>query len=328
MRKRIALVAFVSLLLCAGMSFATVNRVGSSSALFLKIGMDSRGVAMGEAYSASAMGAASVFSNPAGLAALSSNELIISDAEWLADIRLLGGAYGFKYRELGMVAVSVVAADYGEMPLVSEHASDVAEGTFSARDIALGLSYATRWTDRLYVGGTLKYLDQRIADYSARGIAFDFGTVYYTGFKTLRLAMSTNNFGPDLTYDGSYIDKYYIGTSHIEEQRLFGSNDLPLSFKLGIAYDVNVGRDGMVTFALDADHPADYSERLHLGGEYAWGNTIFLRMGYTTNAEEMGVSAGCGLSLDTSFGATAVDYAYTEFGVFSGVHRISLKLHW
>jgi hypothetical protein len=328
MRKTIALVALCALLAGAGTASATVNKVGSSSALFLKIGIDSRGVAMGEAYSATISGAPSVFGNPAGLAALGKSEVFISDAEWLADIRLIGGAYAFKYKELGTFAFSVLTANYGEMPLVSEHSSDEASGTFTARDIAVGFTYAKKWTDMLYVGGTFKYIDQSIFDYSARGIAFDFGTVYHTGFNSLRLAMATTNFGPDLVYDGSYTDKYYIGTSNIEETRLFGSNDLPLNFRLGIAYDWEFGQSSMVTLALDATHPTDYSERVHLGGEYGWSNTVFFRMGYTTNAEEMGISGGAGVKLDTSFGATAVDYAYTEFGVFSGVHRISMKLRW
>ncbi len=328
MRTTIVLVALAALLMGAGTSFATMDKVGSSSALFLKIGMDSRGVAMGEAYSASVTGIPSVFCNPAGLASLDGNAFFVSDAEWLADIRLIGGAYGFKYKEFGTFAFSVLTADYGDMPLVSEHESDVASGTFTARDIAVGFTYAKRWTDMLYVGGTAKYLDQSIADYTSRGIAFDFGTVYHTGLGSLRLAMATTNFGPDMTYDGSYTDKYYIGTSHIEEERLFGSNDLPLNFRLGIAYDFELGRDGQVTLALDATHPTDYSERVHFGGEYGWNNTMFLRMGYTTNAEEMGLSGGAGLVLDTSFGETSVDYAFTEFGVFKGVHRISLKLNW
>lgn len=331
MRYTIALVALVTLvtvLLGAGTSFATVDKVGSSSALFLKIGMDPRGVAMGEAYSASVTGAPSVFSNPAGLAALAEKEIFLSDAEWIADIRLIGGAYGFKYKELGTFAFSVLTADYGDMPYVSEHESEVASGTFTARDIAIGFTYAKRWTDQLSVGGTFKYIDQTVADFSARGYAFDFGTVYYTGLKSLRLAMATTNFGPDLAYDGSYIDKYYIGTARIEEERLFGSNDLPLNFRLGIAYDLDVGVNSCITLALDATHPTDYSERVHFGGEYAWSNTMFFRIGYTTNAEEMGISGGAGINVDTSFGRTAVDYAYTEFGVFSGVHRISMKLHW
>ncbi len=328
MMKVTALVALGILFAAAGTSSAAVDRVGSSSALFLKIGIDSRGVAMGEAYAASVAGAPSVFSNPAGLASLGGKEVFVSDAEWLADIRLIGGAYAFKYKELGTFAFSVLTADYGEMPLVSEHTSDVASGTFSARDIAVGLTFAKKWTDMLHVGGTFKYIDQRVYEYSARGVAFDFGTVYYTGFNTLRLAMATTNFGPDLTYDGSYVDKYYIGTSHIEEERLFGGNDLPLNFRFGVAYDLEVGREGHVTLALDATHPTDYSERVHIGGEYGWSNTVFLRMGYTTNAEEMGISGGAGVRLDTSFGRAAVDYAYTEFGVFKGVHRISMQIRW
>ena len=74
MRRTIALVALAVLLSGVGTSFATMDKVGSSSALFLKIGMDSRGVAMGEAYSASATGVPSVFSNPAGVIFTAAND--------------------------------------------------------------------------------------------------------------------------------------------------------------------------------------------------------------------------------------------------------------
>jgi hypothetical protein len=84
----------------------------------------------------------------------------------------------------------------------------------------------------------------------------------------------------------------------------------------------------MITAALDATHPNDYSERVHLGAEYSWSQMLYLRSGYTVNAEEVGFSAGCGLKLGTSQGTGSVDYAYTDFGVFKGVHRFSMSLSW
>jgi hypothetical protein len=305
---------------------AMMDKVGTAGALFLKIGMDPRTVAMGEASGALVGSASSAFSNPAGLAGIYKRQMFLTDTEWIADIRLIGGAYAFPHGHSGVIAVSCLAVDYGEMPMVREMDADVVVEMFSPKDLAVGLSYARRWTDKLMVGGSLKYIDQAIADYHSRGVAFDFGTVYYTGFKSLRLAMATNNFGPDLRFDGTYVDNYYIGTAYVESEKSFGEYDLPLNFRIGLAYDFEFTPANVLTAAIDATHPNDYSERVHLGAEYSWAKTFFLRSGYTFNAEEMGFAMGCGLNLDTSLGSGSLDYAYSDYGVFEAVHRVSLGL--
>lgn len=305
---------------------AMMNKVGTAGALFLKVGMDPRSVGMGEACAASVGHAASALANPAGLAGLTQRQIFISDTEWIADIRLVGGVYAFPFRTSGVVALSGVCVDYGEMPMVRETEADVIVGSFSPQDIAVGVSYARKWTDRLLVGGSFKYIDQAIAEYHSRGFAFDVGTVYYTGFRSLRLAMATSNFGPDMRFDGTYVDKYYIGTAYVEREKPYGEYDLPLNFRLGVAYDFVFSPTSRMTAAFDATHPNDYSERIHVGAEYAWAEAFFLRVGYTFNAEEMGFASGCGLKLDTSLGSGLVDYAYTDLGVFKGVHRFSLGM--
>ncbi len=307
-------------------AFAMMNKVGTAGALFLKIGVDPRSSAMGDASGAIVGSAANAFGNPAGLAAINQRQVFISDVEWIADIRLIAGCYAFPYNDLGVFAVSAVSANYGEMPLVRETSADAVVGSFSPRDVAVGISYARRWTDRLMVGGSFKYLEESIDDYRSCGIAFDFGTVYYTGFRTLRLAMSTNNFGPDMQFDGVYLDKYYIGTAYVESEKTFGEYDLPLHFRIALAYDFYPSANSRITAALDATHPNDYSERLHLGLEYSWDDMFAIRGGYVVNGEEMGFSTGCGLKMSTSLGTGWFDYAYTDFGVFRGVHRVGFGL--
>lgn len=315
------IVLAVCLAAVAAPSQAMISRVGTAGALFLKVGMDVRSVGMGEASGALVGDAASVFANPAGLAGLATRQVVLSDAEWLADIRFMSGVYAFPYGSAGAAAISAVCVDYGEIPMVSEQQADVVEGTFRPRDIALGVSYGRRWTDRLMVGGSVKYIEETIADYHSRGVAFDFGTVYYTGFKSLRLAMCTNNFGPDMQFGGTYTDRYYIGTAYVEQGNEFGGYDLPLNFRVGLAYDFTLSPTSRLMAAIDATHPNDYSERVHMGAEYSWDDIVFLRGGYATNAGEMGFSTGCGFNLKTSLGKVSIDYAYTSFGVFKAVHR-------
>ena len=165
MRLLKAVVAIGCLIALAVPSYAMMDKVGTAGALFLKIGMDPRTVAMGEACGADVGHASSAFLNPAGLAGIGTKQIFLSDTEWIADIRLLGGVYAFPYGHSGVVALSGICVDYGEMPMVREIEADVVVETFSPQDIALGLSYARRWTDRLLVGGSLKYIDQAISDY-------------------------------------------------------------------------------------------------------------------------------------------------------------------
>lgn len=326
MKHRIAIGSvLIGVLICAP-TFAMMNKVGTAGALFLKIGVDPRSSAMGEASGAVVGSAASAFGNPAGLAGITQKEIFVSDVEWIADIRLIAGCYAFPYNRLGVFAVSGVCVNYGEMPLVREAEADAVVGSFSPRDVAVGISYARRWTDRLMVGGSFKYIEQNIDDYRSAGVAFDFGTVYYTGFRSLRLAMSTNNFGPDMQFDGIYLDKYYIGTAYVETEKAFGEYDLPLNFRIALAYDFYPSENSRLTAALDATHPNDYSERLHIGCEYCWEDLFAIRSGYVINGEEVGFSAGCGLKLSTSAGKGWFDYAYTDLGVFQGVHRIGFGL--
>ena len=80
-------------------------------------------------------------------------------------------------------------------------------------------------------------------------------------------------------------------------------------------------------FAIDAEHPRDNEEMLHIGGEYTFLNILSLRIGYITpKTSEAGINAGFGLKYGLEGIELGVDYAYTEFGVFNDVHRISLKL--
>jgi len=153
-------------------------------------------------------------------------------------------------------------------------------------------------------------LSQNIEDV----IAFDFGTLYYTGYKDLRLSMSVRNF----SRQGRFIQQRF---------------ELPLTMDIGIAMDLmpyfmgdNSGNK--LTLAIDALHPRDYSERLHIGAEYALSDLLFLRGGYKLNYDEEGLCAGVGVNKMFGNFGVKFDYAFTDFGEFFGsVHRISWHIY-
>ena len=82
--RRFALFLLLAALIAAAPAGAT-TKVGTSAAQFLKIGAGCRAAALGGAYVAIANDAAALYWNPAGLARLDHNELLLMHADWLAE---------------------------------------------------------------------------------------------------------------------------------------------------------------------------------------------------------------------------------------------------
>jgi hypothetical protein len=75
---------------------------------------------------------------------------------------------------------------------------------------------------------------------------------------------------------------------------------------------------------VDALHPRDYTERVHVGLEYSYNEMVFLRGGYKTNYDEEGLTAGVGFNVKSGTMGVKVGYSYSEFGVFDGVNRFDV----
>jgi hypothetical protein len=238
----------------------------------------------------------------------------------------------------GTVALSVLSLSSGSMRVTTATEVDgVASGEqFSWSDLAIGISYARDLTDRFSVGGTAKYIREGIGSISAigyggnaQGIAFDFGTLYRTGFRSLRFGVSATNFGPSLTFGGTYLDSYYVGSFHVTERKSLGDYDLPLMFQAGIAYDPIMTSSQKLTVAMDFTHPNDAPERLHLGTECVIRRVLALRAGKVLNWEGRGPFFGVGLNLTGGFGREMkLDYAYTGVEALEDIHQLSIAYSW
>jgi len=337
------LAAWVALLILGigmgcGESWA-VDNSGTAGALFLRLGQGPRYASMGGASVALSGGAASVFWNAAGLSDLHKRSVWFSDTEYIAGIRIMSLAYAQTVHRLGgTVALSVLSLSSGSMKVTTvDEVDGVGSGeTFSWSDVAVGVSYARDLTDRFSVGGTVKYIREGIGSISAigysgnaQGVAFDFGTLYHTGFRSLRFGVSATNFGPSLTFGGNYTDSYYVGSYHVSEQKTPGDYDLPLMFQAGIAYDPLMTSSQKLTVAMDFTHPNDAPERLHLGTEYIIRRVLTLRAGKAINWEGRGPFFGVGLNLPNRIGTGLnVDYAFTGVEGLEDVHQVSIAYSW
>ena len=307
---------------------------------FLSVGTDARATAMGEAFTTIEGSSTSLFYNPAGLAGIKTFvDLSMSQMKWIADIKYLGGAVAFSPFEgrYGVIGVSFMTINYGDFDFTQVAANDQGyqdvTGLPSPSAYVIGVGYGRALSDQFSVGGQVKYAYQSLGqsvvpvyrtvvdavgktrqdttnelrDYSVGTLAFDFGTLFKTGLKSLAFGVAVSNFAPEIKYERE-------------------SFQLPLSFKIGISMNVldlvpGIGEDHSFFVSIDAVHPRSYEEFLNIGGEYVFSKTIALRVGYISNHPDYALTAGIGLQK----AGIAVDYSFMPHKIFNNIQRLSVK---
>ena len=308
----------------------TFDNVGTSGAQFLKLDVDARSVAMGGANAAITHGAMALYYNPAGIANLDQNSLAFSYTDWIADIKYNYLAYARPISGIGNVGIHVAILTMDDMEETTLDQPDGTGDMFGANSWVVGISNAHQLTNRFSFGVTCKYLRESISDLSSGSVAFDVGTIYYTGFKTLRIAMSTRNFGTDTQYGGTELETTLDQdedptTAPVEVRLNTESHPLPLTFRVGIAYDFEFGPDSKLLATLDGYNTRDRGQQGSIGFEYSWQNRLAVRAGYKIEADEEGIAAGAGYEFDIpGFGNLGINYAWADLGRLESAHRFSL----
>jgi len=301
-----------------------VKKVAQTGLQFLKVDVGARAAAMGGSYIMVGNDASAIFYNPAGIARSESNiDFFLSNTQWIAEINYISGAVTKNFGSIGTFGLSYATADYGDDIIGTRYADSeigyVETGKMSVGAFAIGLSYARAMTNKFTIGGQIKYAYQNLGENTlstgktskneVSGLAYDFGTIFYPGFRSLRIGMSIRNFSPEFKY--------------VEE-----GFELPLTFILGAAIDVMDFMDqenNSLLISLDALHPRDYTERINLGAEYWFMKKFALRAGYKFNYDTEGLSAGFGIKQNIGFINLLVDYAYSDAGeYFDAIHRFSI----
>jgi hypothetical protein len=290
------------------------KKTATSGFVFLQIPVTARSASLGESSVAlSDLGSSSVFTNPAGLGFNErDHSFSASYSPWIADIKHYAAAYSIK-SDLGVWAISALAVDYGTMKKTKKTAGQkVYEvlGDFSANAIAIGLSYSRALTDKFSFGVSVKYVREGIDEYSASNVLFDGGILYYTGFKSLRIGASIQNFG--------------VETKYINDPF-----KMPSVLKLGMAAELlgDMKSDYRVTGIVEALHPNDGDERMNAGLEIGWKNMIFLRGGYKFFYDEETYSFGVGVNPSTTI-PVSVDFSFADYARLGNILRFTLNLSY
>lgn len=328
--NRISLI-IITFILCnatlSTLSAQQMKKVAQTGFQFLKISPDARGAAMGGAFVAAANNSNALFWNPAGISRVEGVDVSINNVSWIADINQFAGAAAINFGRGSYVGLSLISANYGAIPrtIPSDNIQGFEEqGTFSPGAFAIGIGYARQFSELFTLGGQVRYAHESLGSSVVQrpsedvaevknqvgGLAFDIGTLYYTGFKDLRISMAIRNFSRELHYE-------------------FEGFEMPLTFDLGMAMDLfsltNLGPNHKLTLAADIIHPRDYTERAHIGAEYLFLQSVALRAGYKVNYDSESLTAGFGIQHEFGNINLRIDYAYNGMGTYLGsVHRFSI----
>ncbi len=308
-------------------------KIAQTGFQFLSVSSDAKASALAEAATSLPMGSASLFFNPAGMAELQKTfDLSFSMNRWIADIRhnTVSAAFSPAKGRYGVFGLTLQSVDYGdiiwttvannEKGFIDSEDPGFVGGIGSLGAGGIGIGYARALSDRFSVGGQIKWVHQQLgASVVPTGDtlttkknelapwAVDFGTLYKTGFKSLQFGMSVRNFSKEIRY----------------AQEGF---QLPLVFTLGISMDLfdllpERGINHSAVLSIDAAHDRSHREQLFFGLDYTLLEVLSLRLGYALGNDENNVAFGIGVSY---FGIV-FDYAYTPFGVFDAVQRVSAR---
>ena len=329
----------IVLVLCLNGAGHAQSKVGTTAVPFLGIHAGPRAFAMGGAFTAMGDDATSLYYNPGGVSRFRQSQFIGSTTNWLVGTRFNWIGCVIALDGANAIGFSLTQLDYGEEDVTTVLAPDGTGEKWSASDFAAGLSYSRNLTDRFSIGGSAKYIQQKIWHETATAFALDVGLLFVTPFRGIRLGMSISNFGNDMKMDGRDLlrridlDPDNLGNNDAITARLKTESwPLPLFFRVGLAGEVVNAHPIRISVAVDALRPSDNTETVQAGGELALYERLFFRAGYKslfrTDSEE-GLTMGCGLRMPIQGTVSwKVDYAFADYGLFESIQMIAVGVNF
>lgn len=295
-KSTVIIVLLVPVMVFAGMSGAT----------FLKIAPGAKPVGMGGAYTAVSGDINCLYYNPAGIGTISKPQIGAMHTEWITDIKYEFVAGVFILRA-GVLGISATLLTMGKME--GRGANREVTDDFTATDFAVQLSYAKSLSSKNLIGGSLKYIRQKIADETADGIAVDIGFQRKI-IGNLNLGITVRNLGPKM----KFISERY---------------NLPLTLGIGTGLTI-----GGITLAFDTNYEVvDENLKFSFGTEYLPVQFLSLRGGYCFNALKNATSSndetlfdlkdGLGGGIGLNILNYNLDYAIVPYSDFGTTQRIS-----
>ncbi len=320
------------------------DRQGEAGASELLLNPWARSAGLHSMTTASVSGVEAMRLNIAGLGRIESRELNISNTRLFEGSTVKLNALGYA-QKMGNSAFgfSLVAVDFGDIPVTTVGQPDGTGATFSPSFIHLGFGYSYTYDNKISVGFLFRTVSESTADVSAFGFALDAGVQYVSGEKdNFRLGISLRNVGSPMKFNGQGLS---FQTSNPE-----GNTDFPLTIEqraedfelpsvlnIGISYDFYFAEKVMLRAVSNFTSNAFSRDQVGAGAELYINDMFVLRGGYkkdfgssgsSLNNVYSGVSGGASIELpfnESGKNKLAIDYAYRATNPFRGTHNFSVR---
>ena len=296
------------------------GQVATSGAQLLKINFDPRASAMGYAAASVVNNASAVYTNIAGTAFVQNADVAFTYLPWFADIKMMSAAGAYNLEGVGVLSMNFAGFSSNEEVTTVEQPNGTGE-RYSMSNLVIGAGIARHVMENLIVGFQAKYYSESYFGHSAHAFAFDIGTNYALGFANSKLALTLQNFGPNVRpLSGSYND--YADNN---VQKDFTDSPLPVTFRASFSSEPFTGETYRVRFSADLLHPNDNVEHYNIGTEVILMDAIALRGGVKLNYDDESFAAGIGIDGTKLIGSgLRLDYSFEKFKILPSIQKISL----
>lgn len=343
LRNKVKLAFILIVALQLSLNAGNPDRIGQAGAFELLINPWARSSGLHDLNTASVRGIEAMNSNIGGLSFTRKTEFVFSRTAYLkgTDININALGVSQLVGKSGVLGISIMSMNFGDIPITTTDIPDGDIGTFSPQFINIGLAYSKTFSNSIHGGLALRAISESISDVKAQGACLDAGIQYVTGSTdNIKFGIALRNIGMPMRYSGDGLvfrtslpsDKSKDFSSENRSQ----SFELPSLLNIGGAYDFKFKELHRVT--LIGNYTSNSFSRDQIGGgvEYAFREIFMARVGYRhekkddeTKSAITGFSAGFTFELPIkkdgpTFG---LDYSYKATNPFQGIHSFGARIN-
>lgn len=329
------------------------DRAGQAGATELLVNPWARSSGWWGVNSSAIKGVESMRFNAAGLAFTKKTEAVVALTQWWEnpfsksainpDISIKAFGLSQRVSESGVLGLSLMSVDFGDIPITTVDLPDGGLGTFSPQFINLGVGYGKEFSESIYCGALVRIVSESIADVKSQGVCFDAGVQYVGGAqKNVKLGLSLRNVGPSMRYNGDGLSFRGIVPEtdlQLTVQQRSEEFELPSLLNIGGAYEMKLMEDHFLTFAMNFTSNSFTQDLIGGGLEYKFKSYLSLRGGYNfeksilsdSDVETAYSGPAAGFTFEVPFGdggtVLGMDYSWRAAKPFSGTHSIGVHLN-
>ncbi len=279
--------------------FSQNDGAANTGLAFLKLGVTSRAVSLGEAVVSNTMDASATHYNPAALFNGSKVNLLFMHNEQVLGVRTEYLAAKVKMDKLAFgLSLNNTSVDDIEVREIPGKPLE----TFTAQNFAFGLSAAYKVNETIQFGVTGKFLFEKIFVDNASGFAVDLGGLY--AYDKLSVGLALFNLG---------------SMSNLRNE----STKLPSGIRGGGSYLIDLTKlNANLRVNLEGYKVLDGGVfHANTGAEFLYKDFLALRVGYQSGYENKSITSGIGVL----YKAFNLDYAFVPYKYSMGSsHTITI----